>query len=88
MFVMPFSMGPVGSLLSKIGIQLTDSPYVVASMRIMTRLGGKVLETLGNDDFVRAVHTLGAPYPLQSKLCNSETRNTQIFVLFGFVSFI
>ena len=50
MYVIPFSMAPVGSPLSKIGIQLTDSPYVVASMRIMTRLEGHVLPTLVDGD--------------------------------------
>jgi phosphoenolpyruvate carboxykinase (GTP) len=82
MYVLPYSMGPIGGAISKAGIELTDSPYVVCSMRIMTRMGVKVLDRFNDESvFVKCLHTVGVPLPTTRTIINNWPCNPEMTMI-------
>ncbi len=85
MYVIPYSMGPIGGSMSKIGIELTDSPYVACSMRIMTRMGAEVLGNIKDEDiFVKCLHSVGVPLPTTRKINNHWPCNPEMTMIAHF----
>ncbi|KAK3799168.1 hypothetical protein RRG08_051442 [Elysia crispata] len=84
MYVIPFSMGPLGSPFSKLGIQVTDSSYVLLSMRIMTRVSLKVFDVLRDGTFVKCIHSLGCPRPIQGRVKNHWPCNPEKVIIAHF----
>lgn len=81
MYVIPFSMGPIGSPLSKIGVQLTDSNYVVLCMRLMTRVSHDIWRILGDNEFVRCLHSVGCPRPVNYRIVNHWPCNPEKVII-------
>jgi len=85
MYVIPFSMGPIGGPLSKIGVQVTDSSYVVLSMRVMTRVTSSIWNHLQNaPEFVECIHSIGAPRPITRKVINQWPCNPEKILITHF----